>query len=124
MKREQDTSDAARNSGVRRFLALLLISTGVVCLVYGVGFHRVPVVEEAEWTEEELKALEEDTEDTETEIELDDLIFHTDTEEGTAIVRLREPDLLLEVSRGGVEREAPGTLRKTYSGKPPQACPT
>lgn len=35
-----------------------------------------------------------------------------------------EPDLIKEVSIGGLERKADGTLHKTYTGKPPAACPT
>jgi hypothetical protein len=35
-----------------------------------------------------------------------------------------EPALIKEVSIGGLERKADGTLHKTYSGKPPAACPT
>ncbi len=35
-----------------------------------------------------------------------------------------ERQLVLEVSRGGLERKADGKLYKTYTGKPPAACPT
>ena len=35
-----------------------------------------------------------------------------------------ETALIKEVSIGGVERKADGTLHKTYTGKPPAACPT
>ena len=35
-----------------------------------------------------------------------------------------ETQLVLEVSRGGIKREADGALALTYSGKPPAACPT
>ena len=35
-----------------------------------------------------------------------------------------EPALLKEVSIGGVTRDASGELRQTYTGRPPQACPT
>ena len=35
-----------------------------------------------------------------------------------------EPRLVLEVSRGGVARTESGEIKRTYSGKPPSACPT
>jgi hypothetical protein len=35
-----------------------------------------------------------------------------------------ETQLVLEVSRGGIQRDTDGALSKTYSGKPPAACPT
>lgn len=35
-----------------------------------------------------------------------------------------ERQVVLEVSRGGVIRDAVGVLRKTYTGEPPAACPT
>ncbi len=35
-----------------------------------------------------------------------------------------EPTLMKEVSIGGLQRDAEGRLQQTYTGKPPQACPT
>jgi hypothetical protein len=35
-----------------------------------------------------------------------------------------EKNLVLEATRGGVERMADGRLRRTYSGAPPSGCPT
>jgi hypothetical protein len=35
-----------------------------------------------------------------------------------------EPQIIVEVTRGGIERTADGQLRLTYSGKPPSFCPT
>lgn len=35
-----------------------------------------------------------------------------------------EPALIKEVSVGGLERDASGQVKKTYTGKAPQACPT
>lgn len=35
-----------------------------------------------------------------------------------------EPRLMKEVSIGGLERTADGRLHLTYTGKPPEACPT
>ena len=35
-----------------------------------------------------------------------------------------EPALIKEVSIGGLKRDTNGKLHKTYTGKPPAACPT
>ncbi|MCF7669125.1 MAG: hypothetical protein K9N48_05045 [Verrucomicrobia bacterium] len=35
-----------------------------------------------------------------------------------------EPEIIREVSRGGLKRGSNGALEKTYTGKPPAACPT
>ena len=35
-----------------------------------------------------------------------------------------ETVIMREVSIGGLERNEAGNLHKTYTGKPPQACPT
>ena len=41
-----------------------------------------------------------------------------------AVRTASEPALIKEVSIGGVTRDTSGQLRQTYTGKPPQACPT
>ena len=48
-------------------------------------------------------------------------VFSEDNDKGFATA---EPVLVKEVSIGGLERDANGNLHKTYSGKPPAACPT
>jgi hypothetical protein len=35
-----------------------------------------------------------------------------------------EPEVVREVTVGGLERMASGELKRTYSGAPPSACPT
>jgi len=40
-----------------------------------------------------------------------------------ALVR-SEPALIREVTVGGLERDASGQVKKTYTDKAPQACPT
>ena len=37
---------------------------------------------------------------------------------------LPEPGLMKEVSIGGLKRTEDGRLQLTYTGKPPEACPT
>ena len=48
-------------------------------------------------------------------------VFSEDNDKGFATV---EPALIKEVSIGGLARKPDGTLHKTYTGKPPAACPT
>ena len=55
------------------------------------------------------------------------LKFHTQpvfSEHNDKGLATPEPRLMKEVSIGGLERDAGGNLRLTYTGKPPQACPT
>jgi hypothetical protein len=35
-----------------------------------------------------------------------------------------EPNLVKEVSVGGLERDSSGKIKQTYTGKPPEACST
>lgn len=57
------------------------------------------------------------------------LFFHTaiissaGESAGTAVAK-REPNLIREVAIGGLERDASGEIKKTYTGKAPKACPT
>ncbi len=48
-------------------------------------------------------------------------VFSEDNDKGLATPETR---LMQEVSIGGLERDPDGRLRQTYTGKPPQACPT
>ena len=48
-------------------------------------------------------------------------IFSEDNDKGLATP---EPRLMKEVSIGGLERRPDGRLHLTYTGTPPQACPT
>jgi len=48
-------------------------------------------------------------------------IYSENNDKGLATA---EPQLVLEVSRGGLERKEDGTLHLTYTGAPPKACPT
>lgn len=41
-----------------------------------------------------------------------------------AVRTASESALIREVSIGGVARDTSGKLRQTYTGRPPQACPT
>ncbi|MCE5187002.1 MAG: hypothetical protein LLF76_12845 [Planctomycetaceae bacterium] len=48
-------------------------------------------------------------------------VFSEDNDKGLATA---ESALIKEVSIGGLKRQADGKLYKTYTGAPPQACPT
>lgn len=48
-------------------------------------------------------------------------VFSENNDKGFATA---ESALIREVSIGGLRRQADGRLFKTYTGKPPQACPT
>ena len=57
------------------------------------------------------------------------LFFHTAVissaeESAEPAVAKREPNLIREVAVGGLERDASGEIKKTYSGQAPEACPT
>lgn len=121
MAASEDRRSRLQRTGGRRLPTLLLILVGVACLSYGYGFHVVPVAEfSGEWSEEDLKTLEGETEAGEWVIGEGDV--EADVSEKTQVIG--ESQLCLEVSRGGVEVDDEGVLRKTYGGKPPQACPT
>jgi len=45
-------------------------------------------------------------------------------QDDTTVFAKSEPALIKEVSIGGVTRDASGSLKQTYTGQPPQACPT
>jgi len=41
-----------------------------------------------------------------------------------SIIVKSEPALIKEASVGGVMRDASGKIKQTYTGKPPEECPT
>lgn len=45
-------------------------------------------------------------------------------ESDRAILAKPESTLIKEVTVGGLERDESGQVKKAYTGKPPQACPT
>lgn len=56
------------------------------------------------------------------------VFFHSTTvaaqQDDSTVLARSESSLIQEVSIGGVTRDASGNLRQTYTGEPPQACPT
>jgi hypothetical protein len=45
-------------------------------------------------------------------------------DKGSTVLVLSEIALIKETAVGGIERDDSGRLRRTYTGKPAQACPT
>jgi hypothetical protein len=45
-------------------------------------------------------------------------------DDGSAIPAKSEPALIKEASIGGVTRDKSGKIKQTYTGKPPEDCPT
>ena len=56
------------------------------------------------------------------------IYFHSTTvcaqQDDSIVFAKSESALIKEVSIGGVARDTAGNLRQTYTGQPPQACPT
>jgi len=56
-------------------------------------------------------------------------VFHStkvlpQQDDDPAIIVKSEPALIKEASVGGVTRDASGRIKQTYTGKPPEECPT
>jgi hypothetical protein len=94
---------------MRALLPVFLGVVGVVFLLYAVCFHRTPVLV-AQTPPADQTAV------TETP--------PAQPEEQTATIVESEPDLVREVSVGGVTRLASGEIKRTYTGAPEKACPT
>jgi hypothetical protein len=45
-------------------------------------------------------------------------------DDGSAILAKSEPALIKEASIGGVMRDKSGKIKQTYTGEPPEDCPT
>jgi hypothetical protein len=45
-------------------------------------------------------------------------------ESDSTVVAKSEPALIQEVTVGGVKRDESGTIKQTYTGEAPKACPT
>jgi hypothetical protein len=92
----------------RAGLALLLATVGAVLLVYGLGFRSIAV-----------------TGGTPTPPPTPDTGTITPVSAVTATA-VSEPAVTREITRGGVQRDESGALKKTYEegSQAPQACPT
>jgi hypothetical protein len=110
---------------MKKAIILIVIAVGACTLVYGFAFHTLTV----HFTEKvtvEIPAIVEDP-------------FGEGFEEPPGAVRMEtieldeertvaepEPNVVLEVTRGGVERLEDGRIARTYEAgeAPPSLCPT
>ncbi len=91
----------------RLIFSLLLVPAAVAALVYGIIFNSITILTQ---TTDEVK---EDSPDVTAQhvaewLDLD----------------LQEPAVIRDVTVGGLVRLDSGAIKRTYSGKPPSACPT
>ncbi len=111
----------ARKSGMsecgsgRALLAALLILSGIACVVYGLGLHGLLLAEEKEsYVDPFTTIVNPFFPEENIPSKAKEFVFQT----------VPEWQVIREVTRGGVVRDASGHIRKTYTGKPPETCPT
>ncbi|NIP23538.1 MAG: hypothetical protein GWN67_05335 [Phycisphaerae bacterium] len=94
-------------SNKRLVFSLLLVPAAVIALAYGFIFHSTLImVQPSDEIEED--SPHETTQHVSEWLDLD----------------LREPAVIRDVTVGGLVRLDSGAIKRTYSGKPPSACPT
>lgn len=111
----------ARKSGMsecgfgRTLLAALLILSGIVCVVYGLVIHGLILAEEKEsYVDPFTTIVNPFFPEDNTQCKPKEFVFQT----------VPEWQVIRELTRGGVVRDDSGRIRKTYTGKPPETCPT
>jgi hypothetical protein len=94
-------------SDKRLIFSLLLVPAAVAILVYGIIFHSTNILAQAS------DDIEDDSPDVTTQHVAEWLSLD-----------LREPAIIRDATVGGLVRLDSGAIKRTYSGKPPSACPT
>ncbi|MHC4085346.1 MAG: hypothetical protein ACYSWZ_02880 [Planctomycetota bacterium] len=94
-------------SNKRLIFSVLLVPAAMAALVYGIVFHSTTILAQAS------DEIEEDSPDVTTRHITEWLSLD-----------LREPAIIRDVTVGGLVRLDSGDIKRTYSGKPPSACPT
>ena len=94
-------------SNKRLIFSLLLVPAAMAALVYGIVFHSTTIL--AQRRDE----IEDDSPDVMTQHVVEWLSLD-----------LREPAIIRDATVGGLVRLDSGAIKRTYSGKPPSACPT
>jgi hypothetical protein len=94
-------------SNKRLIFSLLLVPAAVAALVYGIIFHSTAILAQR------IDEVEDDSPDAAAQRVAEPLSLD-----------LREPAIIFDVTVGGLVRLDSGTIKRTYSGKPPSACPT
>ena len=137
---ENDTSRQEHRGARRGALPAILMAAGIASVVFAVGWHRVevrvPVEEPAEVTApaEVTESLPPDgvtsapnpfalPPEIAAEISQRPQLEDAAPPE-TKLVWLTENRIILETTRGGVELGEDGEIVQTYTGEPPEACPT
>jgi len=91
----------------RLVFLVLMVPAALAALIYGTIFHSTTIL--AKQSDESGKNA------TET-------ISQQIAEPAT--IKLPEPGIIRDTTVGGLVRLDSGAIRRTYSGKPPSACPT
>ncbi len=91
----------------RLIFSLLLIPAAAAALVYGIVFHSTTILAQR------IDEVEDDSPDATAQQVVEPISLD-----------LREPAIILDVTVGGLVRLDSGSIKRTYSGKPPSACPT
>jgi hypothetical protein len=118
-KRRGGGPRSAAAAAVSLIASVVVLLGGTGLIVYGAAFHAQPVLMEQKVQIPGL-GLPSDLFPPvpgEAPLGLPEMVETITLEE-------TEPRLVLEVSRGGVARTELGEIKRTYSGKPPSACPT
>ena len=93
------------------FTPAILILTGLVMLTYAIAFNSVTVVAQKETDETPVQTVPDDK-------------FISDLAANLQSLRLSEPQVVRDVTVGGLERLSTGVLKRTYTGQPDALCPT
>jgi len=84
----------------RLVFLVLLVPVALAALIYGTIFHSTTILAKQSDETEDQQVAE------------------------PASMKLREPTIIRDATVGGLVRLDSGAIRRTYSGKPPSACPT
>ncbi len=103
-----------------------MLIAGLGFMAWGVMWHTVPVVAELEIKESAppLPGMEEDPPPSMFGGPAVDLPVEDVVRRETVTLFKPEPEMMVEVTRGGLARSGDGRLRLTYVGAPPSRCPT
>jgi len=91
----------------RLVFLVLLVPVALAALIYGTIFHSTTI----------LARQSDETEESPPETTAQQVAE-------PAGMKLREPTIIRDTTVGGLVRLDSGVIRRTYSGKPPAACPT
>jgi len=93
------------------FTPAILILAGLLMLTYAIAFNSVTVVAQKETDETTPQTAPDDKSTSDQAANLQSL-------------RLSEPQVVRDVTVGGLERLSTGLLKRTYTGQPDALCPT